>query len=185
MTCLQFLERLDAGDLASLGAEARAHAAGCTGCTRALAHAVSLEAALERAFASAPAPVSPEFVDRLMSRIERVPQVRLVPAEVARAAFAAFATPSIAISALGAAALLGGAAAFGFDSARMATAATTAAAPIGRLLELLAHPLPSAGLQREMAVAGLVLGALPALALLLAAAWQLGNAIGEKAPRAL
>ena len=185
MTCLQFLERLDAGDLASLDADARAHADGCESCARALAHAVALEAALERAFASEPVSASPEFVDRLMSRVERVPQVRLVPAEVARAAFAAFATPPIAISAFGAAALIGAAATFGFDSERMTAAATTAAAPLSRLVELLAHPLPSAGLAREMAVAGVLLGALPALALLVAAAWQLGNAIGERTPRAL
>lgn len=183
MNCGAFLLRLDAGDAGSLGADALAHAEGCELCGRALAQARALERALESHFAPEPAGANREFTDRLMARVECLPQIRLAPAEVARATLAAFATPPLAVALAAAVALLGCAAANGFDPARIGAAVGAALAPFARVLDALARPLPASGLSADFAAAGLAVGVLPLAALLLAAAWRLGNLIGEKTPR--
>ncbi len=185
MNCLEFQERLDTGDVASLDAAARAHAEGCAACRDTLERTVALEAALLADFREADEPASPGFVDRLMARVELAPQSRVAPSEIARATLAAFATPPIAAAAAFAAALLGVAAAYGFDPQRMATAATAAAAPAARLVDRLAAPLPATGLAHELTLAGVLCAVVPLFAVLLAGAWRLGNLIGERSPRAL
>lgn len=188
MNCGSFLlllESLETQDTASLGPEALAHAEGCALCGRALAEARALERALTSHCAAGEEPAPAGFTDRLMARVERMPQVRLAPADVARATLAAFATPPIAASLAAAAALLGFAAANGFDPGRIGAAAGIALAPFARVLDALAHPLPATGLAREIAGAGLVVGVFPLAALLIACAWWLGTLIGEKSPRAL
>ena len=185
MNCGRFLLLLEAGDAGSLDREAIAHAEACELCGRALAEARALERALETHLAAGAAPAPAGFTDRLMTRVERMPQSRLAPADVARATLAAFATPPIATSLAAAAALLGFAAANGFDPARMTAATAAAAAPFARVLGALTGPLPTTGLAGEFAMAGLVVAGLPILAVLLAAAWQLGNAIADRTPRAL
>jgi hypothetical protein len=185
MNCGRFLLLLEAGDTGSLDATALGHAASCELCGHALAEARALERSLEAQFASGPEPVPADFADRLMARVQSMPQVRVAPAEVARATLAAFATPPIAASVAGAAALLGFAVACRFDPARMSAASGAAMAPFARLLESVVRPLPAGGLAYDVTVAGLVLAGLPVLVVLVAAAWLLGNAIGERAPRAL
>jgi len=185
MNCGRFLLLLEGGDVRSLGAEALGHAASCELCGRALAEARSLEHSLAEHFAESPALVPADFTDRLMARVETMPQVRLAPADVARATLSAFATPPIVASVAGAALLLGFAAAFGFDPARMSAVTAAAMAPIARALEGFAQPLPAGGLAYDVTLAGLALAGLPVLAMLVAAAWLVGNAIGERSPRAL
>lgn len=185
MTCLEFHRRLDAGDLATLGREAREHAASCPECARALAHAEALEAALESDLGGVPEAVGPHFTERLMARVEVLPQSRVAPADLARAVATSFASPPIALSAIAAAALLGVAAASGFDPARIAARAATAGAPLARIVDDLVRRLPAAGAAHDVGIASLVLAALPLLALLVTAAWQLGTLIGGRAPRAL
>ena len=185
MNCGRFLLLLDGGDARSLDPDALAHAASCELCGRALAEARSLERSLEEHFADGPMLVPADFADRLMARVETMPQVRLAPADVARATLSAFATPPIAASVVGAAALLGIAAALRFDPARMSAITAAAMAPFARVLEMLARPLPAGGLAYDVALAGMALAGLPVLAMLVAAAWLLGNAIGERSPRTL
>ena len=186
MKCLEFHVRLDAGDLATLDAEARAHAAACADCARALAHAEQLEALLAAEFASAPlAAVPHEFTDRLMARVEATPQLRWDPAALARSAGSALAAPAIAVPALAGVALLAFAATQGFDAARISRAVTSASEPLARVAAELVRPLPTSGAAHEVAVAGLALAGLPLLAVAIAAAWQLGNAIADRTPRAL
>lgn len=185
MNCLEFLERLDAGDVASLDHDSRLHAKGCAGCRAALESATTLEAALLASFDEPAVPASPEFVDRLMARVERTPQARPLPLEIARSTVAAFASPPIAAAAAGAVVLLGVAAAFGFDPRRVTEAVIATTAPAARMTETLLAPLPATGLAHDLVVGGLLCAALPLLAVLLAGAYQLGNLIGERAPRAL
>ena len=185
MNCGRFLLLLEGGDTRSLDREALGHAASCELCGRALAEARSLERSLEAHIADGPALVPTDFTDRLMARVETLPQIRVAPADVARATLSAFATPPIAASVAGAVALLGFAAALGFDPARMSAVTATAMAPFARALDGLARPLPAGGLAYDVALAGLALAGLPVLAMLVAGAWLLGNAIGEKTPRAL
>lgn len=185
MNCGTFLLTLEAGDAGSLGREALEHAAACAVCGRALAEARDLERALE-AHLSAGADAAPAgFADRLMTRVERMPQVRLEPADVARATLASFASPPIAASLAAGAALLGFAAANGFDPARLGAATAAALAPVAGLLDRVTPPLPAAGLAGDAALAGLLLTALPLLALLVAAAWQAGTAISGRSARTL
>lgn len=186
MKCLEFHARLDAGDLDTLDAAARAHAAACPACARALADAEQLEALLGEELGPTPvAAVTHEFTDRLMARIEGTPQARLEPATLARSVAAAFATPMIALPALAGAGLLAFAASAGFDPTRIAATATTAGAPVARLFVELVRPLPASGTAHDIAVTSLALAAVPLVALAVAALWQLGQAIGERAPRAL
>jgi hypothetical protein len=185
MNCGRFLLLLEAGDTGSLDSAALGHAASCELCGRALAEARALERSLEAHLAGGPGPVPADFTNRLMARVETMPQVRVAPADVVRATLAAFATPPIAASVAAAAALLGFAAAYGFDPARMSAAAGNAMAPLTRAFEGVARPLPASGLAYDFAVAGVLLAGLPVLAVLVAAAWQLGTAIGERTPRAL
>jgi hypothetical protein len=185
MNCGRFLLLLEGGDTRSLDAGALDHAAACELCGRALAEARDLEHSLEEHFAVGPMAVPANFTDRLMARVETLPQVRLAPADIARATLSAFATPPIAASVAGAASLLGFAAAFGFDPARMSAVTATAMAPLARVLEGFGRPLPVSGVAYDVALAGLALAGLPVLAMLVAAAWLLGNAIGERSPRAL
>jgi hypothetical protein len=185
MKCLEFHERHDAGDLASLERDAREHAAACPDCARALAHAAALEAALDAELGGAPAPVGAHFTERLMARVEVMPQARLAPADLARAVAISFASPPIALAGLAGAALLALSAAAGFDPVRISAATVAAAAPLARLVDDLVRPLPAAGAAHELAVAGVLLAGLPLLVLLVGAAWQLGNLIGDRAPRAL
>jgi hypothetical protein len=185
MNCGRFLLLLEGGDTRSLDPGALDHAAVCELCGRALAEARAVESSLEAHFAEGPAPVPADFTDRLMARVETMPQARLLPADVARATLSAFATPPIAASVAGAASLLGFAAALGFDPARMSAVTATAMAPLARALEGLARPLPAGGVAYDFALAGLALAGLPVLAMLVAAAWLLGNAIGERSPRTL
>jgi hypothetical protein len=184
MTCGRFITLLDAGDTATLGAEALEHAANCEFCGRALAEARALEHALERHLAASTT-VPAAFTDRLMSRVEAMPQARLAPADVLRGMLAAFATPPIAASAIAAALLLGFAASAGFDLSVLAARAGVVTAPLTQLLEIVSRPLPTQGLAHDLAVASLVLAVLPLVALLTAAAWQVGNLIGERTPRTL
>ena len=185
MNCGRFLLLLEGGDTRSLDPEALGHAASCELCGRALAEARALERSLEAHFADGPAPVPADFTDRLMARVETLPQVRLAPADIARATLSAFATPPIAASVAGAALLLGFAAALGFDPARMSAVTAAAMAPLARSLESFARPLPAGGIAYDVALTGLALAGLPVLAMLVAAGWLLGNAIGGRSPRAL
>jgi hypothetical protein len=188
MNCLHFHELLDAGEAASLlreDHEARTHAGSCEGCRRALDQAIALEAALAAAPADDLVAASPDFTDRLMARVEVMPQARLAPADLARSMAAAFATPPVATSALAAAVLIGLAASAGFDPRRISAATTAAAAPLARLVEEISRPLPAAGLAHDVAVTGMLLAGLPLLAVFLGAAWQVGNLIGERTPRTL
>ena len=185
MNCGRFLLLLEGGDTRSLDPAALGHAASCELCGRALAEARALERSLEAHFADGPAFVPADFTDRLMARVETLPQVKVAPADIARATLSAFATPPIAASLAGAVALLGFAAAFGFDAARMSAVTAAAMAPFARALESFARPLPANGLAYDVALGGLALACLPVLAMLVAAAWLLGNAIGEKTHRAL
>lgn len=185
MNCGQFLLHLEAGDAGSLDRDALAHAGACELCGRALAEARALERALEAHLAAGASPVPDGFTDRLMARVERMPQARLAPADVARATLAAFASPPIATSLAAAAALLGFAWASGFDAARMNAAFAAVSAPLAGVLDGLLRPLPATGLAADIAVTSLLLACMPVLALLLAAAWHLGNLIGERTPRAL
>jgi hypothetical protein len=185
MKCLEFHERLDAGDLASLERDAREHAASCPDCARALEQAAALEAVLDAELGGAPEPVGAHFTERLMARVEVMPQARVAPADLLRAVTASFASPPIALAGLAGAALLALSAAAGFDPARISAAAVSAAAPLARLVDDLVRPFPATGAAHELAVAGVLLAGLPLLALLVAAAWQLGNLIGDRAPRAL
>lgn len=186
MKCLEFHARLDAGDLATLDADARAHAAACADCARALAHAEQLEARLFSEFGSAPlAAVPHEFTDRLMARVEETPQLRLEPAALARSAAATLAAPAVAVPALAGVALLAFAATQGFDAGRISRAVTSAAEPLARVAADVVRPLPASGAAHEVAVAGLALAGLPLLAMAIAAAWQLGNVIADRTPRAL
>jgi hypothetical protein len=185
MKCLEFHERLDAGDLASLDRDARAHAASCPDCALALEHAAALEAALGADLGGAPEVIGPHFTERLMGRVEMMPQVRLAPAGLARAVAAGFASPPVALAGLAGAALLALSAAGGFDPRRITAAALAAAEPLARLAEAVVRPLPATGTAHDVAVAGLLLAVLPLFALLLAGAWQLGNAIAHRPPRPL
>jgi hypothetical protein len=188
MNCLQFHERLDAGDAAAFAREnheTREHVRSCDGCRRALEQAIAIEAALAMPPAQDRVPVSPDFTAHLMARVEEMPQARIVPADIARSVLAAFATPPVAASVAAAAALLGAAAMAGFDPARISAGAVAAAAPLAGLLEALSRPLPASGLAHDAAVGGLVLAALPLFGLFLAAAWQVGTLIGGRAPRTL
>ncbi len=185
MNCGTFLLALEAGDAASLSREALAHAEGCTLCGRALAEARDLERALASHLSAADETVPAGFTDRLMTRVERMPQVRLAPSDVARASLAALATPPIAVSLAVGVALLGFAAANDFDPVRIGAATGGALAPLARVADTVARPLTATGLSGVIADAGLVAGLLPLAAALLAAAWWLGRLIGEKSPRAL
>ena len=186
MKCLDFHVRLDAGDLATLDAEARAHASACADCARALAHAEQLEALLVAELGPAPVAAVPhEFTDRLMALVEDAPQATLEPALLARSVAATFTAPAIAVPALAGAALLGFAATLGFDPARISATVLRTAEPLARLAGDLARPLPATGTAHDLAVAGLALSAVPLLALALAAAWQLGSVIADRTPRTL
>lgn len=185
MNCGTFLVTLEAGDAGSLGREALEHAEACEVCGRALAEARALERALEAHLAAGADAAPAGFADRLMSRVERMPQAKFEPADVARATLAAFASPPIAASLAGAAVLLGFAAANGFDPARLGAATAAAAAPIAHLLDRVTSPLPSTGLAGGLASAGVLLAGLPLLALLVAAAWQAGAAIAGRTARTL
>jgi len=185
MNCGRFLLLLDAGDAASLDREALAHAESCELCARALAEALALERELASHLGPAAEAPPAGFADRLMARVERMPQSRLAPADVARATLAAFATPPIAASLAGAAALLGFAWANGFDAGRMTATTAAAAAPLAGLMNAVTRPLPTTGLAADLAVAGVLLAGVPVLLLLLGGAWLLGNLIGERAPRPL
>ncbi len=185
MNCGTFLLTLEAGDAASLGREALDHAAACEVCGRALAEARALERALEAHLAAGADAAPAGFADRLMSRVERMPQAKLEPADVARATLGAFAAPPIAASLAAATALLGFAAANGFDPERLGAATAAAAAPVAGLLDRLASPLPTTGLAGGLAYAGILLAGLPLLALLVAAAWQAGTAISDRNARTL
>jgi len=185
MKCLEFHERLDAGDLASLPRDAREHAASCADCARALEHAAALEAALVAELGGALEPVGPHFAERLMARVEVMPQSRLAPADLARAVAASFASPPIALGALARTALLALSATTSFDPARISAVAVAAAAPLARFTDDLARPLPAAGPAHAIAVTGVLVAGLPLLGLLVVAAWQFGNLIGDRTPRAL
>lgn len=183
MNCDGFLLALEAGDAASLDRAALAHAESCAPCGRALAGAIALERALAARLAPEAGPVPAGFADRLMARVEHMPQARVSLADVARGALASFATPPLALSAAAAAALLGCAAAFGFDLGRLTETAGAAMAPLARVLDEVARPFAASGPAHGFALAGVVLAGLPLLAVLLAAAWQMGSLIGERAPR--
>ncbi len=186
MKCLEFHARLDAGDLDTLDTAARAHAAASPACARALADAEQLEVLLAEELGPTPvAAASHEFTDRLMARVEDTPQARLELATLARSVAAAFATPPIALPALAGAGLLALAASAGFDRAHITAAAASAGAPIARLAADVVRPLPASGTAHDIAITSLALAAVPLVALAVAALWQLGQAIGERTPRAL
>ncbi|MEO5989738.1 MAG: hypothetical protein ABIU54_13100 [Candidatus Eisenbacteria bacterium] len=82
MNCLEFIQRLDTGDLEALAPEALAHVADCTDCARELMAARRLESAFERHLSGAGISAPQGLADAVMTRVrarQAQPRTTFVP----------------------------------------------------------------------------------------------------------